>query len=59
VERFLSQGRQMAGERTLIPYEPVEGQAMKKWQMPIITLLVVAAFVILYFNGLLGNIAVP
>jgi len=25
----------------------------------IITLLVVAAFVILYFNGLLGNTAVP
>jgi hypothetical protein len=37
----------------------VKGQAMKKWQMPIITLLVGAAFVILYFNGLLGNTAVP
>jgi hypothetical protein len=32
---------------------------MKRWQMPIIMLLVVAAFVILYFNGLLGNTAVP
>lgn len=32
---------------------------MKRWQMPIITLLVVAAFVILYLNGLLGNTAVP
>jgi hypothetical protein len=37
----------------------VEGQAMKRWQMPIITLLVVVAFVLLYFNGLLGNTAVP
>ncbi len=32
---------------------------MKRWQMPIIALLVVAAFVILYLNGHLGNIAVP
>jgi hypothetical protein len=32
---------------------------MKGWQMPIITLLVVAAFVILYFNGLLENTAIP
>ena len=32
---------------------------MKWWQMPIITLLVAAAFLILYFNGLLGNTAVP
>lgn len=32
---------------------------MKRWQMPIITLIFVAAFVILYFNGLLGNTAVP
>ena len=47
------------GNRTLIHKGAVEGQAMKKWQMPIITLIFVAAFVILYFNGLLGNTAVP
>jgi hypothetical protein len=32
---------------------------MKKWQVPVITLLVVAAFVILYLSGLLGNTALP
>jgi hypothetical protein len=32
---------------------------MKKWQLPVIALLVVAALVVLYLNGLLGNTAVP
>lgn len=54
-----------AAEDPVLSMEPCssiffpDGQAMKKWQLPIITLLFVAAFVILYFNGLLGNTAAP